>query len=98
MGSEEDVVEVKDVGGAKGLSVRLPNAGFVLVVGRKGYLMCGYLNMDTAERLGDAACMVSGVSTVDDALSARVKAVSSKARSLGISEGMTGREALLLLS
>jgi len=32
----------------------------VLVVAEKGYVICGYLNMETAEKLGDCAAVVTG--------------------------------------
>jgi len=56
--------------------------------------MCGYLNMETAEKLGDAACMVRGVKTVDDLLNAKIVEMTSKAKQFGIEMGMTGRETL----
>jgi uncharacterized protein YunC (DUF1805 family) len=90
-------VEVEAVGSATGVRVRLPNADFLLVLGRRGYIMCGYLNMATAEKLGDAAAMVTGVSSFEGVLAAKIVAVSSKGICLGIKEGMTGKEALALL-
>jgi uncharacterized protein YunC (DUF1805 family) len=56
--------------------------------------MCGFLNVEAAERIGVLAAMVSGVKTFDDVLTAPVKAVTSKARSLGVQEGMKGEDAL----
>ena len=59
--------------------------------------MCGFLNMDAAEKVGAVAAMVSGVKTFDDALDAEVKAFTSKAGMKGIKRGMKGREAVKLL-
>jgi uncharacterized protein YunC (DUF1805 family) len=56
--------------------------------------MCGFLNVEAAERLGVVAAMVSGVKTFEDVLNAQVKAATSKAKSLGIEVGMKGAEAL----
>ncbi len=56
--------------------------------------MCGYLNIETAEKLGDAACVVRGVKTVEEMLEGKVSALTSGAKKLGIETGMTGREAL----
>ena len=50
--------------------------------------------MATAEKKGDAAAMVIGVSSFEDALAAKIAAVSSKGKELGIKEGMTGKDAL----
>ncbi|RLI95580.1 MAG: DUF1805 domain-containing protein [Candidatus Altiarchaeales archaeon] len=95
------IVEVRGIKGidsAAGVTVRLPNKNLVLIIGKKGFIMCGYLDIETAERFDDVACIVTDVSTVDDILNAKIKAVTSNARSLGIREGMSGREALKIIS
>ncbi len=83
---------------ALGLKVGLPNSPpLVAVVAEKGFVMCGFLDMKAAEKLDVVAAMVSGVRTVDDMLSAKVKAVTSKAKMKGIKRGMKVREAVKLL-
>ena len=77
-----------------GYEITMQNAVLVFVTADKGFVMCGYLNMETAEKLGDAACMVRGVKTVDDLLNAKIVEMTSKAKQFGIEMGMTGREAL----
>ena len=78
-----------------GVRVELPNSPpLLLVVAEKGFVMCGFLNIEAAERLGVAAAMISGVKTFEDVLSAEVKAATSKAKSLGVQPGMRGEEAL----
>ena len=91
-------VQLSRIKGCQGVKVELPNANFLLIAAPKGYVMCGYLNMETAEKLGDAACMVTGVKDFDDVLAAKVVKVSSKAKELGIKEGMSGEAALRILS
>lgn len=78
----------------QGLEVPLPKAPLVLVHGDKGFVMCGYLNIETADKLGVACALVRGVSTVDDLLAAQIQGVSKEAVSKGIKLGMTGKEAL----
>ena len=56
--------------------------------------MCGFLNIDVAERLGVAAAMVSGVKTFEDVLNAEIKGATSKAEGMGVQPGMRGAEAL----
>lgn len=92
--SEEIFVE-----GVKVLAVRveLHRAPLLVLVAPKGYVMCGYLNLETAERLGQAAAMVKGVRSFEDVLKTGVTAVTTKAKELGIREGMLGREALKLM-
>jgi uncharacterized protein YunC (DUF1805 family) len=77
-----------------GLEVELPKAPLVLVYGDKGFVMCGYLNVDVAEQKGIAAAMVKGVSTVGDLLEAKVQGVTKQAVQKGVSVGMTGRQAM----
>jgi uncharacterized protein YunC (DUF1805 family) len=78
-----------------GVRVGLPESPpLLLIVAEKGFVMCGFLNMEAAERLSVAAAMVSGVKTFDDVLCAEVKAATSKAKSLGVQPGMRGEEAL----
>lgn len=81
-----------------GVKVELPSSPPLLILlGRIGFIMCGFLNMDAAEKLNTVAAMVSGVKTFDDILRGEVKAVTSKAKKLGIREGMKGEEAIKLM-
>jgi len=78
--------------------IDLENANLVLLKAKKGYVMCGLLNIETAEKLGQAAAMVTGVKTAEDALKAKIKAATTVAKKLGIKEGMSGEEAIKLLN
>ena len=79
---------------ATGLLVELPDSPpLVMIIGKTGFVMCGFLNMDAAEKLNVAAAMVSGVKSFEDILKAEVKAATSKARMKGISVGMKGEDA-----
>jgi len=77
-----------------GLKVDLQGAPLFLLVAQKGYVMCGYLNIDTAERLGQAAAVVTGVKSFEDVLNAKVVRLTTRAKQLGVREGMLGRDAL----
>jgi uncharacterized protein YunC (DUF1805 family) len=81
-----------------GLRTDLPDSPpLILVMGEKGFVMCGFLNVESAEKLGVTAAVVSGVKTFDDVLNGQVKAVTSKAKNLGIEVGMKGADALKLM-
>ena len=81
-----------------GLKVDLPDSPpLVAIIGERGFVMCGFLNMEAAEKLGVRAAMVSGVRTIDEVLDAEVKAVTSNAENDGIKPGLKGREAVKLL-
>ncbi len=90
------VVSLKVDGGAcLGLRVDLPDSPpLLLIIAEKGFVMCGFLNVDAAERLSVAAAVVSGVKTFEDVLNAEVKAVTSKAKALGVRVGIKGVDAL----
>jgi uncharacterized protein YunC (DUF1805 family) len=78
-----------------GVKIELPDSPPLLVImGSKGFVMCGFLNMEAAEKVGVVAAVVSGVKTFEDVLNGQVKAVSSKAKSLDVEVGMKGAEAL----
>ena len=79
-----------------GLRVDLPecSAPLLLIVAEKGFVMCGFLNVEAAERLGVAAVVVSGVKSFEDVLNAPIKAATSKAKSFGVEVGMKSVEAL----
>ncbi len=81
-----------------GIEIELPNApNLVLLRGEKGFIMCGYLNIDVCEKLGLIAATVSGVKTVEDLLDAQIKASTTKAKELGIVPGKKVREVIGLI-
>jgi len=81
-----------------GVRVELPDSPpLLLVIAEKGFVMCGFLNVDVAEKLGVAAAVVSGVKSFEDVVNAQVKAVTSEAKNLGVEEGMKGADALKYL-
>ena len=88
-----------DVGGktAVGVEIPLPKAPLILAKGESGFVMCGYLNVEAADKLGVAAAVVKGVSSVVDLLKGSVVAVSRAAQKKGIKVGMSGMEALIVL-
>ncbi|WP_406660192.1 DUF1805 domain-containing protein [Methanolobus sp. ZRKC3] len=86
-----------DKGSAMGLSFHMQTAPLLVIKADKGFVMCGYLDMETADSLGDVAVKVKGVNTFDDVLKAHVVGATQSAINLGIKMGMTGKEALELM-
>jgi len=79
----------------QGLKANLPGGPpLLLVKGDKGFVMCGFLNQEAAERVGVAAAIVSGVSSFEDVFNAKIKAVTSKAKELGVEPGMIVKEVI----
>ena len=69
----------------------------LIVSGSKGSLACGYLNVATFEKLGEAVAIVRGVNDFDEMCAASVQEISPAAERLGVRPGMTGEEALALM-
>ncbi|MFH1540913.1 MAG: DUF1805 domain-containing protein [Elusimicrobiota bacterium] len=82
---------------ATGVEIPLNNAVLVMAVGKKGFIMCGYLNIDAAEKMGDCACVVKGVKNIDELLVGKIITITSGAEKIGIKLGITGKEALAKL-
>lgn len=83
---------------ATGLRVDLPDSPpLVMIIGGTGFVMCGFLNVEVAEKLNVTAAMVRGVRNFDDVLEAEVKAATSRAERKGIRVGMKGKDAVKLL-
>ncbi|MEM2006858.1 MAG: DUF1805 domain-containing protein [Sulfolobales archaeon] len=81
--------------GVLGLEVALPNSPpLILLAGRKAFIMCGYLNIELAEKLGVPCVRVTGVKSVEDLLEKEVQEVTTKARDMGISPGLRVRDIL----
>ena len=94
------VIELKEVhlpeGTATGIKVmrneKLPAA--IMIKAPKGFAVCAHYNLKTMEKHGISAVMFMGVKSIEEALNAKVVAITAQAKSLGIKEGMGVREAL----
>jgi uncharacterized protein YunC (DUF1805 family) len=78
--------------------VNLPNKNLILLRGTRGFVMCGYLDLSVAEKCNDAAARITGVSTIEDALNARIESCTPQAQALGIRKGQTVKEVLELIT
>jgi len=80
---------------AMGLRVELPDSPpLLIIIGKIGFVGCGFINIDAAEKLNVAVATVTGVKSFEDVLNAEVKAVTSKAKTKGVRVGMKGKEAV----
>lgn len=73
------------------VELKLP---LLIVRGSRGLLACGYLNVATFNKTGEAAAIVTGVKSFEEMLTAQVVAVSEAGQQLGITTDMTGEEVL----
>ena len=74
-------MNIIEVDGEKfaGSGIDIFGAEFMVIRGSRGFLACSYVNIETADRLGHAAAVVSGVKNFDDMLAAKVRRVSQAA-------------------
>lgn len=81
-------------GTALGLKFDMQNAPLLIIKAEKGFVMCGYLDIDMANTLGDVAVKVRGVNTLEDVLNAQVVGITQAAVDIGIDIKMNARDAL----
>lgn len=81
-----------------GISVRLPKTNLLVVTSDKGYIMCGALDVALLnEKLKDRKVIAGravGVKTIEQLIEAPLESVTIEAENLGITAGMSGKEAL----
>ena len=80
------------------LCLNLQSKNLILIKGRHGYIMCGYLNMKAAQKFKDAAVKITGISSIEEALKASVHSCTGSARKLGISKGQPVKEVLKIIA
>ncbi|MEM1825468.1 MAG: DUF1805 domain-containing protein [Desulfurococcaceae archaeon] len=81
-----------------GVEIELPNSPpLVLIRGSRGFVMCGYLDIDTAEKLGAIAVKVRGVKNVEEMLEKEICEVTSKARDNGFNTGVKVKDIIKYL-
>ena len=88
---------------APGLSVGRKGGRIVFTVTRTGLVACGKVDRDAAERFGFAVPIARGtperpLATPEDLLEAPIRHASEAGRKYGVTGGITGREALDILS
>lgn len=79
---------------ALAIRLELDHAPLLIIRAGRGYLMCGYLNISAASKLGDIAARVTGVQNFEDMLKAEISEFSDAAQKMGFKPGITGLEFL----
>ena len=80
------------------LCFKLQEKNLIVLRGDKGYVMCGYLNMDAANKFNDVAVKITGVTSIEDALNAKAAEVSNAAANLGIRKEMAIQDILKIIA
>jgi uncharacterized protein YunC (DUF1805 family) len=79
----------------QGVKVTLPDLPpLILIKGDKGFVMCGYLNQEVAQRLDAVAAIVSGVNSFEDVLNAEINFSTTRAKELGLEPGKIVRDVI----
>ena len=99
------MIEIKpvDVNGKTVVGVEIGNPDFpekpaiIVLIAKKGLIACRNFDIDALDERNVTAARVKGLTKIEDALEAKMESCTSKARALGVAEGMTGREALMKL-
>ena len=84
-----------------GIDVVLPKTHLIAIQAHDGYIMCGALDVHLLNtRLKERNIIAGravGVRTIEDLLNAPLESITDAAAALGVTVGMTGREALCIL-
>jgi uncharacterized protein YunC (DUF1805 family) len=59
--------------------------------------MCGYLNIESADKFNDSAAIIKGVNSIEELLEKPVSLTSKGAQKAGIKPGMTGLQAISMM-
>lgn len=76
----------------------LSDKNLIAIRGKRGYIMCGYLNLEAAEKFKEAAVKITGVSTIGQALDAKVHSLTTEAKKLGIHKNQPIRDVLKIIA
>ncbi len=82
----------------KAFSTKLGQKNLIVICGSRGYVMCGYLNLQAANKFGDAAVKITKVSTLKEALATKVHSASYAAKKLGIKNGQPIKDVLKIIA
>ena len=77
---------------------KLASKNLIVIRGRRGYIMCGYLDLKTGAKFKEAAVKIAGVTTIADALKAHVHSATGEAKRLGIHKGQAVKEVLEIIA
>jgi uncharacterized protein YunC (DUF1805 family) len=76
------------------IKINLPHAPLILIHSKQGYVMCGYLDMTIANKLGDIAAKVKGVTSIEQTLEASIVDLSDEAHNFDVQLGMSAKRFL----
>lgn len=93
-------IESIEVSSGTALGVRIGNPQnpvkpmIIILIGKKGLIVCRNFDIAALEQRGVAAARVQGVTSFEEVLQAPIESCTTQARQLGIAIGMRGADAL----
>ncbi|MGQ9461372.1 MAG: YunC family protein [Candidatus Bathyarchaeaceae archaeon] len=69
----------------------------IVLIAKKGLIVCRNFDIEALNERDVTAARVKGLTKIEDALEAKIESCTSRARALGVAEGMTGKETLMKL-
>jgi len=96
------VIEIKPLdvqsGTALGIQIGNPEApekpAIIMLIAKKGLIVCGNFDINELDKRGIAAARVLGLTKIEDALQAKVVSVTSRPKALGVDVGISDKEAV----
>ena len=80
------------------VKISFENAPLIVIKASKGYVATTHLDKKKVESLGEIACFISPVMSLNSLKKAKIKDTTSWAEELGIKQGMTLKRALEILN
>ena len=77
---------------------KLLKRNLIVIRGKNGYIMCGYLDMRVSSKFKEAAAKIIGVSNIKEALEASIFSCTLSAKKLGINKGQKVVDVLKIIA
>ena len=77
------------------ITTKTEHSTIFLIKGKNGVLGCGYFNLEAANTFGDAFVIITGATNLDEMLNFPISHMSEKAKTMGVTDRMTGKLALV---
>lgn len=76
----------------------LGEKSLIIIKGSRGYIMCGYLDLNVAEKFKEVAVKITGVNSIEEAVCAKVFSCTSLAEKEGIYKGQAIKDVLEIIA
>jgi len=80
------------------VEIKLGAKNLIALIGQGGYVICGYLNLEVANKFKDVAVIVTGVESIEDVLKSKAQILSDEAKKIGLREGQSIKDVLKVIA